>query len=68
MYLPLCGFHDEPFEIVLDDYLPMNMNNNDYFFNLPKVNNIAMVLLEKALAKFFGSYEALRSQGLKEIF
>lgn len=57
--LPLWGSQDEPYEIVIDDQIPMK-NQKDYYFNLMPNCSVATVLLEKTLAKVLGSYEKIR--------
>lgn len=54
-------------EIVIDDDIPMR-EENEYYCPLPQGNNVAMILLEKALAKVTGSYEKARSLPIKDIF
>jgi len=65
--LPLWGSQDEPFEIVIDDQIPMK-SEKEYSFNLMPNCNVATVLLEKTLAKVLGSYEKVRSQSVIELF
>jgi len=50
----VCGI---PVEIVLDDHFPcLNTDNQELAFSQPKGNELWFLLLEKAIAKLYGSF------------
>jgi len=69
IYLPLFGSHSDPYEIILDDFVPMfSLKPKEYLYRLPRYNIIAMLLIEKALAKILGNYDRVRALEFNQIF
>jgi len=58
----ICGI---PVEIVLDDYFPCNDSKN-LLYSRPLTNELWFLLLEKAFAKLYGSYNEIRNVYISE--
>ena len=46
-----------PFEIIIDSYFPYMTTYNELIFSRPNGNELWVILLEKAWAKFLGAYK-----------
>ena len=54
-------------EIVIDDYFPVNKEDDTYCFTHSKDDSLWVQIIEKAYAKSYGSYELLRNKGVEGI-
>lgn len=54
-------------EIVIDDYFPVNKEDDSYCFTHSKDDSLWVQIIEKAYAKAYGSYELLRHKGVEGI-
>ena len=54
-------------EIVIDDYFPVNKEDDTYCFTHSKDDSLWVQIIEKAYAKAYGSYELLRNKGVEGI-
>ena len=54
-------------EIVIDDYFPVNKDDDSYCFTHSKDDSLWVQIIEKAYAKAYGSYELLRNKGVEGI-
>ena len=54
-------------EIVIDDYFPVDKEDNKYCFTHSKDDSLWVQIIEKAYAKAYGSYELLRNKGVEGI-
>ena len=54
-------------EIVIDDYFPVNKDDDKYCFTHSKDDSLWVQIIEKAYAKAYGSYELLRNKGVEGI-
>ena len=54
-------------EIVIDDYFPVNKEDNTYCFTHSKDDCLWVQIIEKAYAKAYGSYELLKNKGVEGI-
>ena len=55
-----CFFKGKKFKFV-DDYIPIHSNGGALAFSKNFDAKISVILIEKALAKLYGSYENLRN-------
>ena len=54
-------------EVVIDDYFPVNKEDDTYCFTHSKDDSLWVQIIEKAYAKAYGSYELLRNKGVEGI-
>ena len=54
-------------EIVIDDYFPVNKEDDTYCFTHSKDDSLWVQIIEKAYAKSYGSYELLKNKGVEGI-
>ena len=54
-------------EIVIDDFFPVNKEDDTYCFTHSKDDSLWVQIIEKAYAKSYGSYELLRNKGVEGI-
>ena len=54
-------------EVVIDDYFPVNKDDDTYCFTHSKDDSLWVQIIEKAYAKVYGSYELLRNKGVEGI-
>ena len=54
-------------EIVIDDYFPVNKEDDTYCFTHSKDDSLWVQIIEKAYAKAYGSYELLKNKGVEGI-
>ena len=54
-----------PLEILIDDYIPC-LKDNQPLFSKPNSSEIWFLLLEKAFAKLYGSYDHIKQVGITE--
>ena len=62
-------FDGQPREVVVDDQIPWDLDKNQFAFSyLKDSNEVWLQILEKALAKVFGSYMRLENGESGEVF
>lgn len=61
IYMINLFFDDEWQQVVIDDFIPMQKDDNPTFARSIDLNETWVMLVEKAYAKLHGSYQALES-------